>query len=143
MAATAMATLAAAAGASPQLRFMSAAQLLALRGSPEVAIIDVRDEDERAYDGHIAGSLHCESHSFQDDMPRLLQDLSRHKTVVFHCALSQVRGPKCAKAFLHSISSSGGGPEVFVLERGFNGWAQYGHPQCSCKELKRCIALLE
>lgn len=48
-----------------------------------------RDE-ERNYDGHIAGSLHYASGSFEDRISHLVQNVKDKDTLVFHCALSQV-----------------------------------------------------
>lgn len=48
-----------------------------------------RDE-ERNYDGHIAGSLHYASGSFDDRISHLVQNVKDKETLVFHCALSQV-----------------------------------------------------
>jgi len=49
----------------------------------------LRDE-ERNYDGHIAGSLHYASGSFDDKISHLVQNVKDKDTLVFHCALSQV-----------------------------------------------------
>lgn len=69
--------------------YVSAAQLVSLARDPRVAIVDVRDE-ERSYDGHIAGSHHYASDTFADRMPDLAQATAAKETLVFHCALSQV-----------------------------------------------------
>lgn len=49
-------------------------------------------DDERSYDGHIAGSLHYASDTFSDKISNLVQEVKGKDTVVFHCALSQVGG---------------------------------------------------
>ncbi|CAN6319303.1 unnamed protein product [Urochloa humidicola] len=73
--------------------YVSAAKLVSMaRGNPRLAIIDVRDE-ERSYQAHIAGSHHFASGSFEARMPELVRAASGKDTLVFHCALSQVRGP--------------------------------------------------
>lgn len=70
-------------------------------------------------------------------MPTLVRRLQDKKTVVFHCALSQQRGPSAALKYLRekdgSLRSLGVGEEiaaeqeVYVLDRGFVGWQQvYG-----------------
>ena len=48
-----------------------------------------RDE-ERAFDGHIAGSMHFSSDSFEDKLPKLVEEVKNKETVVFHCSFSQV-----------------------------------------------------
>ncbi|CAM6123964.1 unnamed protein product [Calypogeia fissa] len=117
--------------------FIPAGDFARLR-DPSVAVVDVRDE-ERKYDGHIAGSLHYPSEAFENKIPDLLKDLKGKDTVVFHCAKSQIRGPTCARTLvehLNNASSAGTAektPKVLVLERGFDGWAAAGRPVCSCK----------
>lgn len=68
-------------------------------------------------------------------MPTLVRKLKDKKTVVFHCALSQVRGPKAALKYLRQrdglLRTLGerevNGQEVMVLDQGFLGWqAVYG-----------------
>ncbi|KAF8780272.1 hypothetical protein HU200_001948 [Digitaria exilis] len=103
---------------------------------PRVAIIDVRDE-ERSYDGHIAGSHHYASDSFTVRMPDLAQATAAKETLVFHCALSKVRGPSCAQMFhdyLSEAKEDSGIKNIMVLERGFNGWELSGRPICRCKD---------
>lgn len=69
-------------------------------------------------------------------MPTLVRKLKDKRTVIFHCALSQQRGPSAALKYLREKDgllkslgeeSAGSGQEVFVLDRGFVGWQQvYG-----------------
>ncbi|KAH9572317.1 hypothetical protein CY35_02G142000 [Sphagnum magellanicum] len=121
---------------SSSISFVSGDDLEVLQG-PKVAVIDVRDE-ERDLDGHIAGSMHFASESFEEKLPELLQEINGKEAVVFHCAKSQVRGPTCARILcdhLNTAVSEGKMdkvPKVVVLERGFNGWAMAGRPVCSC-----------
>ncbi|KAG6771848.1 hypothetical protein POTOM_023240 [Populus tomentosa] len=70
------------------ISYITGSQLLSLRRLPNIAIIDVRD-DERSYDGHIAGSLHFASDTFTDRISNLIQEVKGKDTLVFHCALSQ------------------------------------------------------
>ncbi|XP_062209563.1 arsenate reductase 2.2 [Phragmites australis] len=116
--------------------YVSAAQLLSLARDPRIAIVDVRDE-ERSYDGHIAGSHHYASDSFAERMPELAQATGGKETLVFHCALSKVRGPSCAQMFhdyLSDATEDSGVKNIMVLERGFNGWELSGRPVCRCKD---------
>nr|CAB3502280.1 unnamed protein product [Digitaria exilis] len=116
--------------------YVSAAQLVSMARDPRVAIIDVRDE-ERSYDGHIAGSHHYASDSFTERMPDLAQATAAKETLVFHCALSKVRGPSCAQMFhdyLSKAKEDSGIKNIMVLERGFNGWELSGRPICRCKD---------
>ena len=74
-------------------------------------------------------------------MPTLLRKLADKETVVFHCALSQQRGPSAALRYLREREAQQqqqqGGTEdnalsvdkqkVYVLDRGFVGWQEvYG-----------------
>ncbi|KAM0846931.1 hypothetical protein ACQ4PT_055353 [Festuca glaucescens] len=117
--------------------YVSAAKLVSMaRGNHRMAVIDVRDE-ERSYQAHIAGSHHFASGSFAARLPELALATSGKDTLVFHCALSQVRGPSCARMFSDYLSESkedSGIKNIMVLERGFNGWEVSGQPVCSCKD---------
>lgn len=94
--------------------------------------------------GHIAGSLHFPSRSLDATMPTLLRRLDGKATVVFHCALSQQRGPSAALRYLRERAAAEAKPArgasseegaeknkveqtVYVLDRGFVGWQEdYG-----------------
>ncbi|KAK8600353.1 hypothetical protein V6N13_059849 [Hibiscus sabdariffa] len=119
------------------ISYITGSQLLPLKRLPNIAIIDVRD-DERSYDGHIAGSLHYASGSFNDKISNLIQDVKGKDTLVFHCALSQVRGPTCARRLayhLEELKEDTGIKNILVLERGFNGWEASGRPVCRCTDI--------
>ncbi|GFS45727.1 rhodanese/cell cycle control phosphatase superfamily protein [Actinidia rufa] len=116
---------------------MTGSQLLSLKRHPNIAVVDVRD-DERSYDGHIAGSLHYASDTFSEKIPNLIQAVRGKDTLVFHCALSQVRGPRCARRlanYLAELKEDMGIKNIIVLERGFNGWEASGRPVCRCTEI--------
>jgi Cdc25 family phosphatase len=105
-----------------------------------IAIIDVRDSDHIG--GHIAGSRHVPSNTLDYRLPELLRELKEKKTVVFHCALSQQRGPSAALRYLRERrrmeerereglggkkegeKEEGGRQEVLVLEGGFVKWQE-------------------
>jgi rhodanese-related sulfurtransferase len=46
--------------------------------------------------GHIRHSIHAPSHTLDHKIPELVRKLKDKETVVFHCALSQQRGPSAA-----------------------------------------------
>ncbi|XWS43548.1 hypothetical protein CRYUN_Cryun16bG0113500 [Craigia yunnanensis] len=118
------------------ISYITGSQLLPLKRFPNIAVIDVRD-DERSYDGHIAGSLHYASDTFTDKISNLIQDVKGKDTLVFHCALSQVRGPTCARRlanYLEDMKEDAGIKNILVLERGFNGWEASGKPVCRCTD---------
>ncbi|CAJ1892030.1 unnamed protein product [Sphenostylis stenocarpa] len=119
------------------ISYITGTQLLSLRRHPSLAIVDVRD-DERGYDGHISGSLHYASDTFSDNISNLIQAVKDKDTLVFHCALSQVRGPTCARRlvnYLEENKEDTGIKNIMVLERGFNGWEASGRPVCRCTNI--------
>ncbi|WFD31018.1 protein-tyrosine-phosphatase [Malassezia sp. CBS 17886] len=98
-------------------------------GARQIAVVDVRDDD---FDGgHIVGAIHAPSSNFSVDVDELVRGpLRNYSKVVFHCSLSQQRGPKAARIYrdtrdtAHANGSLGSGdtaPEqqLFVLRDGF------------------------
>ncbi|ORC87357.1 As/Sb Reductase [Trypanosoma theileri] len=87
----------------------------------KVAVVDCRDEDRRA--GHICRSLHFPAAALST--PRLVALAERLQrdgvaVAVFHCALSQVRGPRAAGRFAATLRDLGlSGPRVCVLRGGW------------------------
>ncbi|KAF1946835.1 Rhodanese-like protein [Clathrospora elynae] len=65
---------------------------------PNTAIIDVRDSDHIG--GHIKGSTWIPSSQLDYKVPELVRELKGKEVVVFHCALSQQRGPSAALRYL-------------------------------------------
>ncbi|XP_004494900.2 dual specificity phosphatase Cdc25 [Cicer arietinum] len=123
--------------AGRSISYITGSQLLSLRRQPTIAIVDVRD-DERTHDGHISGSLHYASDGFTDNISKLIHEVKGKDTLVFHCALSQVRGPSCARKLVNYLENSKedvGIKNIMVLERGFNGWEASGRPVCRCKNV--------
>lgn len=113
------------------LRYISPAALRTwFQSSGETfAVVDVRDSDYVG--GHIKGCYHFPSETFQQTLPALRAKLleNKVKNVVFHCALSQVRGPKCTLRFLRHLETLPAEEKpqwdslnVFVLSGGFNAW---------------------
>lgn len=91
------------------------------------AVVDVRDSDFAG--GHIRGCWHYPANEFPSKLAeiRLRLEEKEVENVVFHCALSQVRGPKAALLFLRFLEDQ---PDdhinvnVYVLEGGFTRWAR-------------------
>lgn len=50
--------------------------------------------------GHIRGSTHVPSATLDHQIPSLVRKLADKDTVIFHCALSQQRGPGAALRYL-------------------------------------------
>jgi Cdc25 family phosphatase len=75
-----------------------------------IAIIDVRDSDYVG--GHIRGSTHVPSSQLDYKTPELIRTLKDKEVVVFHCALSQQRGPSAALRYLREKGRLDGGSGV-------------------------------
>ena len=135
------------------LQRMSAAELSGILQSERanrVAVIDVRDDDHVG--GHIRSSTHVPSATLDHRIPELVRKLAGKEVVVFHCALSQQRGPGAALRYIRErdtrlrkgeiekravtpsldVKDSGANvpfPEpkeqqIFVLDKGFVGWQE-------------------
>ncbi|KAK8167889.1 Rhodanese-like domain-containing protein [Phyllosticta citrichinensis] len=99
---------------------------------PSIAIIDVRDSDYIG--GHIRGCTNVPAHSLDWRAPELARTLRDVPLVVFHCALSQQRGPGAALRYLRERERLAPDEEgavkeqdVKVLEGGFVRWQEkYG-----------------
>ncbi|KAJ2720769.1 Cdc25 phosphatase Ibp1 [Coemansia sp. Benny D115] len=117
--------------------YISADELAALVRDPtktpgtDYLVVDVRDEDYHG--GHIPGAINVPAHHVRDRAPELAAKYASVPTLVFHCALSQVRGPKSARIYNETVrSGSENAPEngslvhdqqqVLVLRGGFNSW---------------------
>jgi rhodanese-related sulfurtransferase len=125
------------------------AQLLVSNNAPalpsSLAIIDVRDSDHIG--GHIRGSTWIPSSELDYKTPELVRTLKDKDIVVFHCVLSQQRGPSAALRYLREKrrldsesktesreevkegdkGDKGKGQKVLVLSGGFSEWQEkYG-----------------
>lgn len=128
---------------------LSRAILSSPPSSSSLAVVDVRDSDYIG--GHIAGSTNVPSNTLDYRTPELVRTLKDKETVVFHCALSQQRGPSAALRYLRERKrllavgneeeegtgvgkegqggeskngTAGGEQKVYVLEGGFNQWQE-------------------
>lgn len=82
--------------------------------------------------GHIFSSIWAPSASLDARLPELIRTLSDKKKVIFHCALSQQRGPSAALRYARQRAALLA-PEqieeqqIYVLEGGFMSWQElYG-----------------
>ncbi|KIV84798.1 hypothetical protein PV11_00555 [Exophiala sideris] len=101
---------------------------------PKIAIIDVRDSDHVG--GNINGSTWVPLNELDARLPELVRTLKDKEKVVFHCMLSQQRGPKAALKYARAIQSlkaketeadQKDGEQkpkqhVYVLQGGFGQW---------------------
>ncbi|KAI0017233.1 Rhodanese-like protein [Xylariomycetidae sp. FL0641] len=105
--------------------------------NPDVAVVDVRDGDYIG--GHIKDCLHFESSQLDATMPTLLRRLEGKHSVVFHCMLSQQRGPSAALRYLRELEARGDEraktQKVYVLDRGFMAWIELYDSDPKAREL--------
>lgn len=92
-----------------------------------LAVIDVRDSDYIG--GHIRGCINMPTATHDYRMPELVRTLKEKETVVFHCALSQQRGPSSALKYLRERERLHGKEaeqkqKVYVLDGGFQKWQE-------------------
>lgn len=92
-----------------------------------LAVIDVRDSDYIG--GHIRGCQNVPTATHDYRMPELVRTLKEKDTVVFHCALSQQRGPSSALKYLRERErlhgkDAGDKQKVYVLDGGFQKWQE-------------------
>lgn len=88
------------------LRRLSREQLSSLllsHDASKLAIIDVRDDDHVG--GHIKSSTHVPSSSLDYRIPEIVRTMAAKEIVVFHCALSQQRGPAAALRYMREKES--------------------------------------
>jgi Cdc25 family phosphatase len=121
------------------LQHISGADLAALlRAKTEgLTVVDVRDNDYIG--GHIKGCINVPTDTHDYRMPELVRTLKDQNTLVFHCYLSQQRGPSSALRYLRERDRMAGKGEVgerkdgadlttaqkvMVLDGGFVKWQQ-------------------
>ncbi|CAI7585849.1 unnamed protein product [Penicillium bialowiezense] len=113
----------------PRMGRDALAALLSTGEPANLAVVDVRDSDHIG--GHIRSSTWVPSSTLDVRMPELIRTLKDKKMVVFHCALSQQRGPSAALRYARERESAIGQDQpqqVFVLDGGFVEWQQkYGN----------------
>lgn len=122
------------------LKYIKAATLRAWfrGGSPGTfAVVDVRESD--FVGGHIKGCWNYPAGNFQYTLGELQRRIVENNitNVVFHCALSQVRGPLSALKFLRSVDDVDERMKeklkdvnVWVLRGGFTRWQEeYGEDE--------------
>mmetsp|Transcript_5540 Transcript_5540/g.9656 ORF Transcript_5540/g.9656 Transcript_5540/m.9656 type:complete len:129 (-) Transcript_5540:16-402(-) len=99
-----------------------------LKDRGEVQVIDVRDEDYEG--GHIPGCRNVPAFEFERRVEGLAKEFAgTEKLLVFHCWLSQQRGPTCARRMLEYLAANHPDHKckVGLLEGGFCRWqAEYG-----------------
>ncbi|KLT45155.1 Rhodanese-like protein [Cutaneotrichosporon oleaginosum] len=115
---------------TPVFKYINAEEMAAIiKQNPagvgkEWAVVDVRDDDFAG--GNIVGALNYPSDTFMAKIDELVKRMEGVPKVVFHCALSQVRGPKAARRYAEArqliLKDTAPAQEVLVLREGFTGF---------------------
>ncbi|PPQ85162.1 hypothetical protein CVT25_004169 [Psilocybe cyanescens] len=110
---------------SQTLRYINGDELADIMKSGKVpkdfVVVDVRDDDYVG--GNIKGSMNYPSAEFLSNVDGLVKETKEVPFVIFHCALSQVRGPKAARIYSETrknILSNDIPHEVAILRDGFS-----------------------
>ncbi|KAJ7818462.1 Rhodanese-like domain-containing protein, partial [Mycena olivaceomarginata] len=89
-------------------------------------VVDVRDDDYAG--GNIKNAVNIPSREFLTGVDNLVQKTADVKAVVFHCALSQMRGPKAARIYEETRNNSNLAQdkpqEIYVLSHGFTDFQE-------------------
>ncbi|KAE9394883.1 Rhodanese-like protein [Gymnopus androsaceus JB14] len=89
-------------------------------------VVDVRDDDWAG--GNIVGGINMPSNDFLNSVDQLVKETKDVPMVIFHCALSQMRGPKAARIYketrqnILSETDSTSPTKVLILRDGFTGF---------------------
>jgi Cdc25 family phosphatase len=110
-----------------QLRYMDGDELAMLMKSGKAAnkdflVVDVRDDDYAG--GNIKGCLNQPSRDFMLTVHGLVEEAKEIPIVIFHCAMSQVRGPKAASIYAETRQNILNGndmrQDIVILRDGFS-----------------------
>ena len=132
----------------PRMSREELSALLLSNEASKVGVIDVRDGDHVG--GHIRASTHVPSSTLDHRIPEIIRTMVEKEIVVFHCALSQQRGPGAALRYMRERNNKLSKEEVgtkagielingsiqkvpskksqeqrvYVLDKGFVGWQE-------------------
>ncbi|KAG8908430.1 hypothetical protein FRB99_006635 [Tulasnella sp. 403] len=89
----------------------------------DYVVVDVRDDDFLG--GNIVNCLRAPSTKFEDNIDTLVEQTKDVPKVIFHCSLSQQRGPKAARIYAEhresaETSETNVPQEILVLRGGFS-----------------------
>jgi sulfur dioxygenase len=105
---------------------VSAADAMALRGRPDVALVDLRERSEREKHGVIPGSLHAPYPALQENISAggMLQELAAAtgKRIVFYCAF----GERSAMAV--QAAQDAGLKSACHIQGGMDAWKKASGP---------------
>ncbi|KAL4095749.1 hypothetical protein PRIC1_009121 [Phytophthora ramorum] len=109
-------------------RYIEPSALAEILRNPDLSakrplIIDVRDSDYAG--GHIRTAVNIPEENFMDDddVDALVDKYKDQDAIVFHCMMSQVRGPSCAKRFKSRmevvLEEATHTPRILILHGGY------------------------
>ncbi|KAG9084308.1 hypothetical protein FRC07_013674, partial [Ceratobasidium sp. 392] len=111
----------------PSFRYISPAELSELIKSDkqpmkDYAVVDVRDDD--FIGGNIVGCVRAPSNNYHTTVDGLVTKTKDVPKMIFHCSLSQQRGPKAARIYAETrnnrLNAGETSPqEIYVLRGGF------------------------
>ncbi|KAI8806669.1 Rhodanese-like domain-containing protein [Cladochytrium replicatum] len=98
--------------------------------SSSTVVVDVRGDDFAR--GHVRGAVSIPYDVVLDDEKldtEVIEKLKTYPNVVFHCQLSQVRGPTSAARYQAALAKKDGivsavKQQVYVLDGGYGNWEQ-------------------
>ncbi len=117
--------------------FIGPEQLVELMGTmtlgKDLQIVDARDDDREV--GWIKGSVNLPSRTLNADvMSNFARSIAGSATlVVFHCQLSQVRGPAARRLFegvASNVFTQAPRPRTVILRGGFGMFQSYAMQNC-------------
>ncbi|KAF9013190.1 Rhodanese-like domain-containing protein [Cyathus striatus] len=111
------------------MRYINGDELAELMKSEKVpkkdfVVVDVRDDDYVG--GNIKDAINKPSNEFLVNVDGLVKQTKDVPLVIFHCALSQIRGPKAARIYEETrrtvLEDNDIPHEIVVLRDGFSGF---------------------
>ncbi|KAH7887210.1 S-adenosyl-L-methionine-dependent methyltransferase [Phlebopus sp. FC_14] len=91
------------------------------REEKDFVVVDVRRNDHAG--GHVRGSVPWAAQTFFDDLPKFHEKYKDTKQVIFYCASSNGRGPRCAGWYQDYLNEQGMvGSNAIVMEGGIKAW---------------------
>ncbi|KAF8195404.1 Rhodanese-like domain-containing protein [Pholiota molesta] len=88
----------------------------------DFVVVDVRDDDYAG--GNIKGSMNIPSNEFLMNVDGLVKQTKEVPLIIFHCSLSQVRGPKAARIYSETrrniLEGQDTPHEIAILRDGFS-----------------------
>jgi Cdc25 family phosphatase len=94
-----------------------------LQNSSNYQVVDVRGDNSG---GNIVGALNIPDDHFDSKLDEVYEQLKDTPELYFHCQLSQVRGPTCARKYSDYLTKTGkeGSQKVYIIQGGFQNFGE-------------------